>query len=334
MENNVFISVIIPVYNEEKYIDDCVASMLEQDYPKNAMEWFFIDGMSKDATKQILKKYQSIYPSLIHILDNPHKTVPYAMNLGIQATKGEYIIRLDAHAEYASDYFSKCVQVLQRTGADNVGGVMETKARTKTGRLIAKMLSSKFGVGDSQFRTNGKDGYVDTVPFGAFRRDVFEKVGLYDERLTRNQDSELNYRIIHGGGKIFLSHEIRLAYYCRDSVKGIVKMAEMNGKWNIITSKLCPGSMRLRHFVPCLFVLSLLGLPVLGLLWNGFWWLLVAELVAYFTLDIVFSAKISKSVQEFIEMLGMFPVFHISYGWSAVESVLRERHFASIANNK
>lgn len=323
MENNAFISVIIPVYNEEKYIDDCVASMLEQDYPKDAMEWFFVDGMSKDATKQILKKYQSSYPSLIHILDNPNKTVPYAMNLGIRASKGEYIIRLDAHAEYASDYFSKCVQVLQRTGADNVGGVMETKARTKTGKVIAKMLSSKFGVGDSQFRTNGKDGYVDTVPFGAFRRDVFEKVGLYDERLTRNQDSELNYRIIHGGGKIFLSHEIRLAYYCRDSVKGIVKMAEMNGKWNIITSKLCPGSMRLRHFVPCLFVLSLLGLPVLGLLWNGFWWLLAAELAAYFTLDVLFSAKISKSAQEFIEMLGMFPAFHISYGWGSVVGICK-----------
>ena len=112
MENHKFISVIIPVYNEEKYIDGCIASMLEQDYPKESMEWFFVDGMSQDATRQILAQYQSRYPALIHVLENPNKTVPYAMNAGIHASKGEYIIRLDAHAEYAQDYFSKCVELL------------------------------------------------------------------------------------------------------------------------------------------------------------------------------------------------------------------------------
>lgn len=315
---NCFISVIIPVYNEEKYIDDCVRSMLTQDYPKDHMEWFFVDGMSTDKTRDILANYQAQYPDLIHVRLNEKKTVPYAMNIGIREAKGKYIIRLDAHAEYASDYFTKCVEVLERTGADNVGGVMETKARTEIGQSIAKMLSSKFGVGDSQFRTNGKDGYVDTVPFGAFRREIFDKVGLYDERLTRNQDSELNYRIIHNGGKIYLSNEINLAYYCRDSVKGIVKMGVMNGKWNIITSKLCPGSMRLRHFVPCMFVLSLIGLPLFGLLWSGFWWLFALEMVAYLSLDVFFSAKGSENKKEFLRLLYLFPVFHITYGWGSL----------------
>ena len=323
MENHKFISVIIPVYNEEKYIDGCIASMLEQDYPKESMEWFFVDGMSQDATRQILAQYQSRYPALIHVLENPNKTVPYAMNAGIHASKGEYIIRLDAHAEYAQDYFSKCVELLDRTGADNVGGVMQTKSRTPMGGVIAKMLSSKFGVGDAQFRTNGSDGYVDTVPFGAFRREIFEKVGLYDQRLTRNQDSELNYRIIHNGGKIYLSHEIRLAYYCRDTVMGIVKMALLNGKWNIITSKLCPGSMRLRHFVPCLVVLSLIGLPILGALWHPVWWLLAAELAAYLALDCLFSGKAAGSVGEFFKLLGLFPLFHISYGWGSVVGICK-----------
>lgn len=323
MENYKFISVIIPVYNEEKYIDGCVASMLKQDYPKECMEWFFIDGLSSDATRGILEEYQSCYPALIHVLDNPDKTVPYAMNIGIRATKGEYIIRLDAHAEYAENYFSKCVEILERTGADNVGGVLETKAQNPKGQVIAKMLSSKFGVGNAQFRTNGKDGYVDTVPFGAFRREVFEKVGLYDERLTRNQDSELNYRIIHNGGKIFLSREIQLAYYCRDTVRGIAKMARVNGKWNIITSKLCPGSMRIRHFVPCLFVLSLVGLLLLGLFWSPFWWLLIAELVMYFMLDIVFSIQASTTLGDFFKLLVLFPIFHISYGWGSVVGICK-----------
>jgi glycosyltransferase involved in cell wall biosynthesis len=287
------------------------------------MEWFFVDGMSPDRTVQILEEYREKNPDLIRILSNPNKTVPYAMNIALRQVKGEYIVRLDAHAEYATNYFSKCIELLERTGADNVGGVIETKSRTPIGASIAKMLSTRFGVGDSQFRTNGQDGYVDTVPFGAFRREVFEKYGLYDERLTRNQDSELNYRIIHGGGKIYLSNEIKLAYYCRDSVKGIVKMALMNGKWNIITSKLCPGSMRLRHFIPCVFVLSLIGMPLLSLLIPTFWWLFALELLAYLLLDTVFSARTADSIKEFFVLLYLFPAFHISYGWGSIQGICK-----------
>lgn len=320
---NPFISVIVPIYNEEHYLDGCVLSMLSQDYPKESMEWLFVDGMSTDRTLSILESYKERYPNLIHILQNKHKTVPYAMNLAIGQAKGEYIIRLDAHAEYASDYFSKCVKVLNETGADNVGGVMETKARTKTGAVIAKMLSSKFGVGDSQFRTNGKDGYVDTVPFGAFRREIFSTAGLYDIRLTRNQDSELNYRIIHSGGKIYLSSEIKLAYYCRDTVAGIVKMAMLNGKWNIITTKLCPGAMRLRHFIPCLFVLSLLIMPFLSALWQAFALLFALELSLYFLLDVIFSWRSAAHIGEFLFLFILFPIFHISYGLGSVNGIFK-----------
>lgn len=325
-----FVSVIVPVYNEERYIDECVRSMLAQDYPKDRMEWFFADGMSQDRTVEILEGYRAEHPGLINIIENPDRTVPYAMNLGIRASRGEYIIRLDAHAVYAPDYFFACVRVLERTGADNVGGAIETRARTKTGKTIAKMLSSKFGVGNSGFRTGADDGYVDTVPFGAFKRDVFDRVGLYDERLTRNQDSEMNYRIIHNGGKIYLSNEIKLAYYCRDTVKGIAKMAFLNGKWNIITSKLCPGSMRLRHFVPCIFVLSLIALPLAGLialpflgaLRNLFLWALAAELAAYLALDAIFSAKLAANAGEFFKLAGLFPIFHVAYGAGSIAGIL------------
>ena len=221
------------------------------------------------------------------------------MNIGIENALGKYIIRLDAHADYAIDYISKCVYYLENTDAENVGGIAETKANGFMGNAIAKMLSSKFGVGNSQFRTNGESGYVDTVPFGAFKREVFFKYGAYDERLVRNQDNEMNFRIRKNGGKIYLSNNIHFSYYCRDSIKGISSMASKNGMWNVITMKLCPGSMGLRHFVPFLFVMSVLSFGILGMLHSFFWMALGLELTLYLVLDVFFSAKLSCSVKEF-----------------------------------
>lgn len=318
------ISIVMPVYNEEKYIQKCIDSLLEQDYPQDDMEWIFVDGCSTDKTKEIILSYKEKYPKLIYVYDNPNKIVPYAMNIGIQNSKGKYIIRLDAHAEYEKDYFSKCVEFLDNTDADNVGGLAETKARTKMGQNIAKMLSSKFGVGNSQFRTNGKSGYVDTVPFGAFRREVFTKWGGYDERLVRNQDNEMNYRIRKNGGKIYLSDEIKLSYYCRDSIKGINKMARQNGMWNVITMKLCPGSMGLRHFVPLLFVLSVIGLTGLGFLHWIFWALLGLELFLYLSLDFVFSCKAATKFKDFFSLIFLFPLFHINYGIGSLIGIFKQ----------
>ena len=251
--SEIIVSVVMPVYKEAKYIDKCIQSLLKQDYSRKDMGWIFVDGDSPDDTIERIRVYQKLYPELIRIKSNPNKIVPFAMNIGIAASRGKYIIRLDAHSDYAQDYISKCVFYLENTDASNVGGLAETKAEGFMGCCIAKLLSSRFGVGNSEFRTNGKSGYVDTVPFGAFRRDLFSKYGGYDERLVRNQDNEMNYRIRKNGGKIYLSDDIRLAYYCRDSVKGINKMARQNGMWNVITMKLCPGSMGLRHFIPLLF---------------------------------------------------------------------------------
>ena len=314
MTGDIIVSVVMPVYNEEKYIEKCINSLLLQDYPKENMEWIFVDGCSEDRTVELLKKYQSVHPRLIKILNNPNKIVPYAMNIGIAASFGKYIVRLDAHADYATNYISKCVYYLENTDAENVGGVAETKSKGVMGNAIAKMLSSKFGVGNSQFRINGESGYVDTVPFGAFKREVFSKYGGYDERLVRNQDNEMNFRIRKNGGKIYLSNDIHLSYYCRDSIRGISKMAIKNGMWNIITMKLCPGAMGLRHFIPFLFVCSVLLLGILGLIHPIFWMMLGAELLLYFSLDIFFSARQASDIKEFFIMLILFPIFHISYG--------------------
>lgn len=321
-----FISVVMPIYNEEKYIENCIDSLLQQDYPKQFMEWIFVDGMSQDKTKELVQNYIERYPELIKMLDNPNKTVPYAMNIGIEAAVGKYIIRLDAHADYAEDYISKCVYYLDTTDADNVGGIAETKSKGFTGAAISKMLSSRFGVGNSEFRTNGQSGYVDTVPFGAFRREVFEKWGGYDERLTRNQDNEMNFRIRKNGGKIYLSRDIRFSYYCRDSIKGIMDMAMKNGMWNVVTMKLCPGSMGIRHFTPLAFVLSLIMLPLLNLIFRPFIYLFGMEMVLYFGLDIYFSKKQAGSIREFGLLFLLFPMFHVTYGLGSVRGFMKLFH--------
>ena len=320
---SVIVSVIVPVYNESKYIDRCVRSLLMQDYLRNSMEWIFVDGGSTDGTLQNLEDYQRQYPDLIVIKDNPYRTAPYAMNIGIRASKGKYILRMDAHEEYRADYISRCIYHLENTDADNVGGVAETKGEGFVGRCIAKVMSSRFGVGNSAFRTNGKSGYVDTVPFGAFRREVFSKYGMYDERLTRNQDNEINYRIRKNGGKIYLADDIRFTYYCRDSVKGLEKMAKQNGKWNVITMKLCPGSMMPRHFVPLAFVLSIIILGIGGFFFRPLWWLLAIEAFIYLILDILYSAKCADSLKSFFMIMLLFPVFHISYGIGSIQGIFR-----------
>lgn len=320
---NDFISIIMPLYNEEKYISNCIESLLKQDYPLAKMEWIFVDGCSTDATKMIVQQFKNKYPKLIKIYDNPNKTVPYAMNIGIEHAKGKYIIRLDAHADYAVDYISKCVHYLNTTDADNVGGVAETKSKGFVGKCIAKMLSSKFGVGNSQFRTNGESGYVDTVPFGAFRKEVFEKLGGYDERLTRNQDNEMNYRIRKNGGKIYLANDILFSYYCRDSIKGITDMAVKNGMWNVITMKLCPGTMGIRHFIPFAFLLSLILMPVLSIIVKPIVYLFGAELVLYVILDVYFSLKSSDDVKMFLLLIILFPIFHITYGFGSVKGIVK-----------
>ena len=321
-EKNIIVSVVMPIYNEEEYIENCILSLAQQDYLKANMEWIFVDGDSNDKTREIIEGYIEEYGDLIKLYSNPDKTVPYAMNIGIRASRGKYIVRLDAHSEYADDYISKCVYFLDTKDADNVGGVVETKSKGFVGNAIALMLSSKFGVGNSEFRTSGKSGYVDTVPFGAFRREVFEKYGMYDERLTRNQDNEMNYRIRKNGGKIFMSNEIKVAYYCRDTIGGITDMAFKNGKWNVITMRLSPGAMGVRHFIPLVFVLSLIVMPILAIALPIFKWLFLFELILYFALDIIFSFKAADEKKYVPILIILFPLFHIAYGLGSMMGLL------------
>lgn len=316
------VSVIIPIYNEEKYIVNCLESFLNQNYPLVYAECICVDGNSTDRTIEIVKNYIELYPDTIKLLINENRTQSYAMNMGIEVATGDYIIRFDAHTEYPNDYILKCVECLETVDADNVGGIIDTIGKTNMGRAIAKVLSSRFGVGNSQFRIGNESAYVDTVPFGAFRKNTFQKIGGFDTRLDRNEDNEINYRIRKNGGKVYLSKEITASYYCRDTIKGLANMGFSNGKWNIITMKLCPGSMGIRHFIPMLFVISVIGLALLGLVYTLFWYALFAEMVLYFLLDVLFSGRIASSLGEFLKLFFLFPVFHIAYGSGSMAGII------------
>lgn len=321
-KKDIIVSVIIPVYNEEQYLDSFIKTLIDQDYPKSNMEWIFVDGKSTDTTKEIINKYRLRYPNLILYYINENRTVPWAMNLGIKKSVGRYIVRLDAHSEYSKNYISRCVYYLERDYAENVGGVLETKSTGIVGNAIAKMLSTRFGVGNSQFRIGSVNGYVDTVPFGAFKREVFEKYGYYDERLTRNQDNEMNYRIRKNGGRIYLANDINAIYYSRSSIKSIIKMAYLNGKWNVITFILHPGAMGIRHFIPLLFLLTLIIIPFLYGVSRLFRILFLIEIMLYISLDILSSLINSSGVVEFFLLFFLYFIFHISYGLGSLIGIL------------
>ena len=320
-----FISVILPVRNEEKYIRACVTSVFEQDYPAEKMEVIFVYGCSSDRTVEILREMQKTYPQIV-VLDNPNRTVPYAMNIGIAYSRAPVIVRLDAHAEYPSDYVRLSVETLLSVECDNAGGCCETRGRGFMGDAIAQMLSTPLGVGNSTFRLAPQSGYVDTVPFGCWKREMFDRIGGFDERMTRNQDNELNHRIRKNGGKVYLNHNIRVIYYCRDTIKGIMKMGFQNGKWNVITMTLVPGSMGVRHFVPLAFVLSTVMLLLLTLITRSwlFGGLLALEWGAYLLLDFFYAYTIAKE-KGFkylpVEII-LFPAFHFAYGTGSLCGIL------------
>lgn len=321
------LTVICPIYNEEKYIAQFLDSLMKQDYPKDDLEILLVDGMSKDRTREIVVEYIVQYP-FIRLIDNPDKIVPCAMNRGIEAAGGDIIMRLDAHASYQPDYFSVLVNGLKRLHADNVGTVCKTDVLNKTPKTLAirEVLGNKFGVGNSTFRTGiDREQEVETVPFGCWPREVFEKYGKYDVRLVRNQDIELNKRIIRGGGKIFILPDTFCTYLARETWKALAKNNYGNGKWNILTVYYTKkiSSLSLRHFIPLLFLLSLIVPLLLAFIWWPFALVSVASLIAYTGLLSVVSLKLSVQKHlNFFYLLTTFFVLHLSYGCGSLMGIL------------
>lgn len=321
------LSVICPVYNEIKYIDVCIQSVLAQDFPKDDLEVLFVDGMSTDGTRDVIRRYAGQY-AFIRLVDNPDRIVPKAMNRGIELAQGDVLMRLDAHALYPKDYFSTLVRRLKELGADNVGVACRTDVLHKNRKTLAirEVLSNRFGVGNSTFRL-GTDKVcdVDTVPFGCWPRSVFDRYGRYDVRLIRNQDIELNKRIIRGGGRICLVPDTSCTYLARETYRGIARNNYLNGKWNILTVFYTKeaNALSLRHFVPLAFLLSLI-LPVLcAFFYLPLIWVAVASLAVYLaTLSVVCCRLAVRKGLNFFSLLTAFVVLHFSYGWGSLVALL------------
>lgn len=282
-DQRISVTVIMPIRNEAAFIERSLGSVLVQDYPHQSMQIIVVDGMSSDGTREIVRslidreqnskhlglvrKQASLAGERLLIVDNPSQTVPFAFNLGLERACGDVIVRVDGHCEIPTDYVSRCVEELIKTGADCAGGLIKTVGETPTAECIARTQSSLFGVGGAAFRTGQtRPGLTDTLAFGAYRRSVFERHGTLDVEFVRNQDDEFNYRVLHGGGKIWLDPSIVAIYHSRASVSGLWKQYFEYGFWKVRVLQKHPLQMHLRQFVPPLFVglvlMSALTAPV------------------------------------------------------------------------
>lgn len=312
--------------------------MLSQDYPKGDLEIILVDGMSKDRTREIVATYTAKYP-FIRMIDNPERIAPCAMNRGIKEAKGNVIMRLDAHVYYPKNYFSLLVEKLNELpGAENVGALCNTLPVNDsiTAQSIAAVLSSSFGMGNSHFRVGAdKEMEVDTVPFGCFHRSIFDKVGLYDEELVRNQDDELNARIIKSGGKIYLIPQLVCEYYARDTAKKVYKMFYQYGVFKPLVNKKLGSPATVRQFFPLFFVLGLLVGPVVCLFLPVLWWAYFAIIMLWFIFATSFSLKDSKSLKRILTQNWIYFVVHFGYGWGyivGIYKILFHRPFVAQVN--
>jgi len=255
-----YVSVIVPCRNEEQYISGCIDSILDTDYPREKVEILIVDGRSTDATREQVIAATRIHPG-VRLLDNPKGHTPVAFNIGIRAARGEILMLLGAHSKVAPNYIRLCVDALHKYGADNVGGVMRTLPRSEglIAHSIVAVLTHRFGVGGSQFRLSGSKAMeVDTVFGGCYRREVFDRIGLFNEDLPASQDFELNYRLRSAGGRIMLVPEIETYYYARSDLRSFIRHNWRNGLWVVLPlrySRNFPVSVR--HLVPLGFILSL-----------------------------------------------------------------------------
>jgi glycosyltransferase involved in cell wall biosynthesis len=326
-----FVSVIIPIRNEEAFIARCLQSVVDQDYPHDSMEVLVVDGRSEDRSREIVAEFSyefvSRYP-LIKLLDNPKISAPAGLNLGIREARGDVIVRVDGHCLLEPNYVSQCVRCLRETGADNVGGLMQAVGQNYVSQVIALAISSFFGSGGSKFHYASKEQYVDTVYLGAFRRSVFDKVGFFNESLVRNQDYELNYRIRVAGGKIFLSPAIKASYYGRSTLRYLWCQYLQYGFWKLEMIQMHPRSVQLRHLAAPLFVFSLFATGLLSLVHRGFVNLFLLTITGYLLASLLAALLIArrKGWRYFLFLPVAFAVMHFGWGlgflWRLVRIVI------------
>jgi glycosyltransferase involved in cell wall biosynthesis len=324
--SNPFVTVIVPTREEERYIAATLDSILATAYPADRLEVLVVDGRSRDRTPAVVREYAARHPAVV-LLDNPKRTAPAALNIGIRAARGDIIVRMDAHVFYPTDYLPRAVAALLETRADNVGGVIVTRpgADTPMGRAIALGLSHPFGVGNSYFRIGTAERrWVDTVPFGCFRRSLFAHVGLFDEELVRNQDDEFNFRIRRRGGRVLLLPDLVAYYYARPSLRHVARMYFQYGYFKPLVARKLGRIMTARQLVPAAFLLTLAAAAVLT---PWFTWAAVGggAVVAAYALAVgacAVAAATRHGARCGLALGAVVAVLHASYGFGFLRGVV------------
>ena len=323
-----FVSVIIPCRNEDSFIARCLESLIGNDYPKERMEILVVDGSSTDHTKDIASRYSEKH-SYIRLLDNPRKTTPVAMNIGINAARGELVTKSDAHSAYPPNYISTCVRYMAEFRADVVGGeaIATPGEDSRTARAIVLSLRSTFGTGGSRFRMGvTKPVWADTAFGPLYRKALFGQTGLYNEALTRSQDMDMSIRIKRAGGRILLVPEIAIAYYPKTTLSGFFQHNLSDGFWAILPVKYGTPLFRLRHLLPLGFAAGILISAVLGFVFWPFWVFAACLAGLYLFVSLFFSSRIAFAEHEpaLIPMIvGAFTARHLGYGLGSLFGLVK-----------
>jgi cellulose synthase/poly-beta-1,6-N-acetylglucosamine synthase-like glycosyltransferase len=321
-----FVSVLVPVRNEAGFIGRCLQALAAQDYPRERFEVFVLDGQSTDATEYEAQHTAESAGLTVFFATNQKRTTAAGMNLGLALAHGEIIIKVDGHTRVAPDFISASVRALERSGADAVGGPIETRGTGAVGRAIALAMSSPFGVGDAAFRHSRVEQWTDSVPFAAYRRSVFERVGYFAEDIDRGEDDEFNYRLGSAGGRILLTPSIRSTYYSRPTLEGLWRQYWGYGLAKAQVLARHPRRLRPRHLVPSALVLTLAGGALFSLLSSRFALIVTVTGTAYATANAVASLRIARqgNWREARYLPLAFAVIHFAAGAGMIVGAVRD----------
>lgn len=314
------VSIIVPCYNEQETIRLLLDAVCRQTVSPQEMEVIIADGRSTDRTREVVADFAGEHPELsVRLVENTRRNIPAGLNCALRAAQGKYVVRLDAHSIPAEDYVERCIAGIEAGKGDNVGGVWEIRPRSDGAiqRAIAVAAAHPFGVGDALYRYGTQAQPVDTVPFGAFRREVFDRLGFFDESLLSNEDYEFNARLRKTGGRIWFDPAIRSVYFARSNLKALSKQYWRYGYWKRQMLRRYPGTLRWRQALPPLFLLSLVGLLALAPWFTAARWLLGIELLLYFLVLAAGSVKAARK-QGDPRLVVLVPlaiaVMHLSWG--------------------
>ena len=315
-----FVTIAMPCLDEAAFIEACLDGVRRQDYPGDRIEILVADGGSTDGTQAILERLCAEDPR-IQMVGNPQRLQAAGMNAMIRRARGDVIVRMDVHSDYAQDYVRRCIEVLDRTGADNVGGAPRVRGRTTFQRAVCAALRSPLGVGGAPNWSEKNEGEVDSVFNGAFRRRVFETAGLYDPRAVTNEDAELNQRLRAAGGRIYLSRDVVVHYYPRASLPSLVRQYFRYGQGRARTLLKHRRLLSPRPLIPFLMVSGGLALVLVPWLWPLAPWAFGAYALAVVAEAVRVSRGDSLALAPLVAVV--FPAFHVSHGVGMMHGLLR-----------